>query len=377
MPTSKMTIATAFAVAMSLTFATPALAVTPKERADQALSWIQTFECPELGAPLLLPRMQDSAQARQVKAENWQFVEGRERALQEAYRAKSVIDAEVARDGGKPGRRLRKAYAELDASIAETSSKSINALVQWALANWAETSHIKLDELYYPLTRHPLSNYKNDVARLAPLKSKFGNDVGIIEQRMNHCLADFNEQYILSRQEDIEEIVATAKKSSEIGGPLKFIEGYPLPPDSEAEALVLNAQTAYRSMVIDEQRQIELARARAQRDANDQLKAQSNRNLSIAIQYVRAINNGNLSGASGYLSSNVFLQSPNGNANGKNAVSRRMRSAAKEGNRASLAKPIMNQSLQIYSNITSNKGRGRMIFSFSGGKISRIKLIRL
>jgi hypothetical protein len=370
--------ATASALASSPSAAAPNAAdAAAIERGRQALTWIAGYQCPAPGQPISVPGVASSAEAQQVRQENWAFAQGRLAAIAEAARARQQIESEVEQAGGRPGRSMQKALAALDDAIAATSARAATALTQWSLATWVGMSRLDGDFDILGGGSHPLAPYEQDGEALETLAQSFGGALNPIVAKYRQCLSEMNSAII---EQNLPQIRAAADRrvsSAQMTELIDRLDRYPVDPSSAGGAFLAELKGKRDSLAAAETARADAARAQADKATRDRLAADARRGQAIAAQYVNAIAAGRIDAAIGLLSDDVFLSSPQGNARGRQAVATRMRQAATEGAGASpMQAPQIDASFRVYSAVRGQRGSGKIYFTFQAGRISGISLVQ-
>jgi len=359
--------------AAALFVAVPASAQDGAARGAAALRWAQSFDCPVPGEPLQIAGLETPAQVESVKAENLAYIRSRQQSLQLALRARAQIESEIAQSGGRPGKRLLKAFADLDSKINDLGGEVAHSLAQWLMAEFVAISNG--DVFHNPIThpQHPLTGFVIEGQQARDAAAPFGAAVLPITDRLFSCLGGIN-QSILSTFEP--EILADVEAARSASAMQAIVERLELPGLNSSGGLLEQVRSMQLARAEEERRTAERQRAERDAQARLMLQAQAERELGVARRYVGFINSGRINDAVALLTSDVFLQSPNGNAQGRQAVAARMRDAAGQGSQAEIGAPQVDSNNTVFVSVTANGKRGRMIFGFRDNQIAAIRLVQ-
>lgn len=360
---------------------TSAMGRTPEDeaaiaRGQKALAWAQSFACPDLGNPLSVAGLSSPAEITQARQENWAYANGRLASMAEAIRARRVIEAEIAQQGGKPSRSMQESFATLDDAIAATSARTASALAQWMLASWVEMSKIDGGIDLVGGTSHPLAAYANDGRKLEQLAQGFGGALSPMVEKYNRCLSAMQASMIEYNSAQISAASQGARTPSAIDRIVAALEVVPSPSDSAGGRILADLKVRRDALALAEAEAEQRRRAAASAEMRARLEREANVSRSIAARYVAAINSGDINAGIALLHDNVRLVSPRDGATGKQAVAARMRDAARDDQGVRPQPPQVDSNYQVYSAMRSSRGSGKLYFSFSGGKIEQIRLVQ-
>ena len=344
------------------------------ERGQKSLIWLQNFDCPKIGLPMAIQGLETELQIEQVTNENWTYANGRLAALAEAFRAKQIIESEIAEAGGKASKSMRASFAALDDSIAATSARTASALTQWTLAHWVQISNLEEGIDLMGVSEHPLAPFAARGRDLASLADNFGGALNPIVQKYNMCLQSANSDIVSYNATQIRQAVTLAKRSDELDRVLRLVEI--VPASGDAAVLATEIRSKQQAIQIAERDAEERRQAQANAALRFKLRTDAEAGKAVAARYVSAIADGNVVSAANLLDQNVSLISPQGNASGKEAVAGRMRNAANGEQVASMSPPQLDTNYRIFSVIRSNRGSGKMYFIVASGKITQIQLVQ-
>ncbi|GGB71816.1 nuclear transport factor 2 family protein [Blastomonas aquatica] len=356
-----------------LALASPAAAQDGAARGAAALRWAQSFACPLPGEPLQIAGLESPARVESTKAENLAYIQSRQQSLDLALRARTQIESEVAQSGGKAGKRLQKAFAELDGKINDLGGDVADSLAQWLMAEYVALSNA--DVFHNPVTHtpHPLASFVADAERARVAAAPFGPAVLPITDRLFECLGGINQTILSTFEPEILSDVEAARTASAVQEIVNRLE---LPPLRGSGGLIEQVRSIQLALAEEERRTAERQRAERDAEARRILLAEAERELGIARRYVGFINAGRINDAIALLTPDVVLQSPRGNAQGRQAVAARMRDAAGGGNQANIGAPQIDGNHTIFVTVTANGQSGRMIFGFRDRLIAAIRLVQ-
>lgn len=337
-----------------------------------ALEWIQGFDCPVPGRALTIPGLETQADIDALKAENGNYIQSRRQALDLALRARNQVQSEI-QGKDRPGKRLQKAFDELDSKINDLGGHVTHSLAQMVMAGYVELSRTSLASPPSTNGEHPLRPFALYGADLAALARPYGPAAAAVPERWNDCVYAANESYI---EEFEAEIIADAEGAANASDITRIYDRWNLPGARDTSPILQQVRSIQMARAEEERREIERRRAERDAEARRMLQAQAERELQIAQRYVGHVKAGRTQSAINMLTSDIYLSSPNGNARGKDAVARRMREAADNSAGASMSNPTVGSNYIIYVRVSSSRGSGMMFFGFRDGLISSITLRR-
>lgn len=370
-----MSIRSGLLLAAGLIAATLAQGASASEGANKgtaALQWIEGFECPTPGRPLNVPGLETQTAINSLKSENRNYIQSRREALELALRARGQVQSEI-QGRNKPGRRLQKAFDDLDAKINDLGGHVTHSLAQMVMAGYVELAKASLSDPPPASGRHPLSQFTQYGSDLVALARPYGPAAMSVTERWNECVNAANNAYI---EEFEAEIIADAEGTSNTSDIAGVYNRWLLQGARNDSPILQQVRSIQMARVEEERREIERRRAERDAEARRILQAQAERELQIAKRYVGHVKAGRTKSAINMLTSDIYLSSPNGNARGKDAVARRMREAADNSAGASMGNPTVGSNYSIYVRVSSSRGSGTMIFGFRNSLISSITLRR-
>ncbi|WP_145201549.1 hypothetical protein [Sphingobium sp. B2] len=345
-------------------------------RGHQALAWAQAFACPDMGHPLSVAGLSTTDEISHARQENWAFANSRLASMAEAIRARRVIEAEIAAQGGKPSRSMQESFAALDDSIAATSARTTSALAQWMLASWVEMSRLDGGVDLVGGGPHPLAPYAADGRKLEELAQGFGGALTPLVEKYNRCLGLLQASLIEYNSAQIAAAAEAARTPAALDRIVTALEVTPSPSGSAGGQIIADLKTRRDALALAEAEAEQRRRAAASAELRARLEREASAGRAIAARYVAAINSGDLNGGIALLHDHVRLVSPRDSATGKQAVAARMRDAARDDQGVRPQPPQIDSNYQVFSTIRSTRGSGKMYFSFSGGKIEQIRLVQ-
>lgn len=351
---------------------TPAFAQDGATKGAAAIAWIESFECPVPGQTLTVAGLETPGQIEAVKQEHRGYVQSRQEAVDLALRARAQIERENA---GKrePGKRVRKALAELDSKINDLGGNVTNSLAQMALAGYVELSQVSLDAPPSRSGTHRLAPFAQYAQELQRLAAPYGPIASAVPQRFLYCLDQANSAYVAEFEA---EILADARAATNAEAITPVYSPWQVPGLANASPILQQVRAIQATRREEERRAQEQLRAERDAKLKRELEAKASRELQIATRYVNFINAGRTQDAISLLTDDVYLDSPNGNARGRATVARRMREAAQESAGARMGSPVVGSGYSVYVRVSSSRGSGTMFFGFRNNLISSITLRR-
>lgn len=374
-----MTRVLALGSAACLALISPAVAADPDQEAidgaQRSIAWLDEYACPKANTPLEVAGLEDEGSIRRTRDTTWQFAQGRIAAVRESLQARRQIEAEL--NGARPGSGLQRTMAGLDRAIAGTTARATSSLVKWSLATWVDMS--RKDPAYSPMAgvqSYPLDKYIADRAQLASIVGQLGEAATPVLRKFDTCLGEMNAEIIEYNAAEISAARDKAQSASAMGRLVGELDRIATPQEREGGRILSDLRARQQALVVAETEAEERRRAAASAELRAQLVQRANAGKSIAARYVALINAGNVEGAIGLLHNDVYLSSPQGNTQGRQAVAARMRDAAREGSGTRPSTPELDGEYRIFSRIRSERGSGRIFFSVNAGKIEQIRLVQ-
>lgn len=367
------------AVLALMAIALPARAADPDQEAMQgaqdAIAWLEGFACPKANSPIEVAGLEDEAATLRVRDTTWEYAEGRIAAVRESLAARRQIEAEL--NGSRPGSGLQRSMAGLDRAIAGSTARATSSLVKWTLATWVDMS--RRDPAYAPMAGvqgYPLDNYVTDRAALATIVGQLGEASAPVLRKFDQCLGEMNAEIIEYNAAEIAAARDKAQSAAAMARLVAELDRIATPQEREGGRILADLRARQQALVVAEAEAEERHRAAASAALRAQLVQRANAGRAVASRYVALINAGNVEAAIGLLHPDVYLSSPQGNTQGRQAVAARMRDAAREGSGTRPEAPELDGEYRIFSRIRSDRGSGRIFFSVNAGKIEQIRLVQ-
>lgn len=367
------------ALLTTLVAALPANAADPDQDAIQgaqrSIAWLEGYSCPKANTPIEVSGLEDDSAVRRTRETTWQYAQGRIAAVRESLDARRQIEAEL--NGSRPGSGLQRTMAGLDRAIAGTTARATSSLVKWTLATWVDMS--RRDPAYTPMAgvqSYPLDRYVSDRAQLATIVGQLGEASAPVLRKFDQCLGEMNAEIIEYNAAEIAAARDKAHSASAMGRLVTELDRIATPPEREGGKILSDLRARQQALVVAEGEAEERRRAAASAALRAQLVQRANAGRAVASRYVAMINAGNVEAAISLLHPDVYLSSPQGNTQGRQAVAARMRDAAREGSGTRPEAPELDGEYRIFSRIRSERGSGRIFFSVNAGKIEQIRLVQ-
>lgn len=401
-------------LALALSFGAASIQATAQEdvslEARQTLAWLETFECPRPGFPIIVEGLETEAERLVQKRTSLAYAAETRSALQQATSKRGQALLEISRSGRQPSRRTQQAIEELDRNINQRVAKAGIALTQWVLAEYISISRLPAGFTHTSAPEsHPLYGRLSELEAIEQAATNLAgldgaeNFVAPVPQAYKACLADIQSAVADGDFNYIKGTLEASATIAELNDILaKFVVLQWRRLDAEPAGLLLDvmrerdelqriAQERDRAERerLERERRERADRERAEADREREAErariiAEAQQNLPTAQQFVSAMRNRNIGSIENVLSNNVTMRSldANGypvNRNGKSSVVRAFRDqfADRSNGPPSISSPTISSNGSISSSISSSRGSARMTLSFDQTrKISRIYIAR-
>ncbi len=351
-----------------------AIAQDGEARGRAALTWLQEFECPQLGVPLHINGLETAEQVERLQNDNLNYVRSRREAVNLALRARRQVEREISQSNKRKGKKLQKAFDELDTKINNLGGDVAHVLSQWVMAGYVSISKTEPNTNPLTATSHPLTPFIQKGEVLRSEATPFGSGLLVIGDRWYHCLSEANAALLQIYEPEIMADVEAANSAAALDGVLRKLQVPGLDNNSPILAQIRSIQLA---MANEERREQERQRATRDAEARKILVAQAKREQAIAARYVNFLNANQINDAIKLLTGDVILRTQgSATVQGRQIVAQRMRSAASKGQQVKIGSPRVNGNNIIYVDISGGGRSGRMLFGFRDGLISNIRIVQ-
>jgi Skp family chaperone for outer membrane proteins len=390
-----------FSCLMGLSFSAPLASAQDFSEATASIHWIQTFECPQPGYPMLVPGLEDDNAISVQKEISLSFAERTESDIARATGQRNAALAEISRSGRAPGSKTSRALEELELSIGQRVADAGVALVQWVLADYVALS--RTENGFDPGRSgdtHPLAARLQELEKLLATTDrltalpKYQEFIAPVPAAYKVCLGAVQAALADQHKDYIAKITGSASTSQEIDAMRRRFEAFPWqtlnvaepPPlaaartrqeelsaierardEAEREKLRQQAEARQRAQQAeqDKRRQED---ARRQEEERQRLIAAARPHVPNASSFGFALRNRDLSLASSVLSDNVVMTAPDqpsrvGRAEVENALASRFTNTSDPV--PTISDPQIDSSGRIYIVLSASGRTAYMYLSFS------------